>query len=626
MKESPRIVSLLETYFGQPFPFPKLDQIASPVMPGAMENAGADTYGDEIILLDGGATTGQKQAFGMVVAHELSHQWFGDLVTPAWWDDIWLNESFANWMGYRIGNEWRPELNIGVGALAEGFNAMNVDALEVGRPIHQPILTNGQIDSAFDTITYGKGGQVVAMIAAYLGDEKFRDGVRLHLSRHRYGNATSEQFFAALADAAKDPRVLAAMKSFVDQPGVPVVDVARKDGKLALTQSRYAYFGSHPKAEAWTIPLCFRAGETRNCTLLDKAGATIDAPAGTAPIMPNAGGTGYYRFNLPDADWQALIASSATLPAGEAIATTDSLWAAFRAGKAKAGWLVDAARAMAANPDSTAAVTNGQRLSGLRLRGMIDDASEPAYRRLMASIYTPRLAALGLDPAAGAHSGDTPDRQSLRQSLVDLVAEGARDPAVRATLIKATSAYLAGDAKAIDQGFLGEGLALVVEDQGLPAAKALFAKALASEDAVFRRGALSAIAATGRVDVAGWILNDMKDDRLRSTERVVMISTLASTGGTRDLAADWIIANYSKLAAGGNGIFLASRLPQTLAYQCGVDRARQIETVLGPKVRTANAGVLDFERTVETVRHCGDLKTARAGEIATAIGGGAGVE
>ncbi|MEO7687728.1 MAG: M1 family metallopeptidase, partial [Sphingomonas sp.] len=121
MAESPRIVSLLEKYFGESFPFPKLDQIASPVMPGAMENAGADTYGDGIILLDKGAPTGQRQTFGMVVAHELSHQWFGDLVSPAWWDDIWLNESFANWMGYRIGNEWRPELNIGVGALDEGF-------------------------------------------------------------------------------------------------------------------------------------------------------------------------------------------------------------------------------------------------------------------------------------------------------------------------------------------------------------------------------------------------------------------------------------------------------------------------------------------------------------------------
>ncbi|WP_374942654.1 M1 family metallopeptidase [Sphingomonas sp.] len=620
-KETPRIVSLLESYFGQPFPFPKLDQIASPVMPGAMENAGADTYADDIILLDDGATTGQRQNFGMIVAHELSHQWFGDLVTPAWWDDIWLNESFANWMGYRIGNEWRPELNIGVGALAEGFRAMDTDALEVGRAIHQPIATNGEIDSAFDGITYGKGGQVVAMIAAYLGDDKFRSGVRLHMQRHAYGNATSEQFFASLADAAKDPRVLAALKSFVDQQGVPVVDVARRGNQLVLTQSRYAFLGSNPKPESWTIPVCIGGnGGKRTCTLMDGATATVAAP-GAGAFMPNAGGTGYYRFNLAPADWQALIATGATMPAGEAIATTDSLWAAFRAGKAQASWLVDAAKAMAANPDSTAGVTNGQRLAGLRGRGLIDDATLPAYRALMDRIYAPRLAALGFDPALGAHAADTPDRQALRQELVGLVGEEARDAGVRAKLIAAGKAYLAGNTRALDQAFLGDALVMVVEDGGLPAARMLVERALSSQDAVFRRSALGAAAASGRPEVARWLL-DFQDQRLRSIERFGGIGILARTGGTADLAGDWILANYATLAAGANGIFATSRLPQALNGQCSVAKAQRIEALLGPKVRAANAGVLDFERAVETIRHCGDLKDAKSAEVAAAIRAG----
>ncbi len=129
LEGSKKIVALLEHYFDQPFPYPKLDQIGSPVMPGAMENAGADIYGDGILFVDEDSPTEDKQTFGMVVAHELSHQWFGDVVTPAWWDDIWLNESFANWMGYRIGNEWRPDLNIGVSAIDEAFDAMQIDAL-----------------------------------------------------------------------------------------------------------------------------------------------------------------------------------------------------------------------------------------------------------------------------------------------------------------------------------------------------------------------------------------------------------------------------------------------------------------------------------------------------------------
>ena len=199
----------------------------------------------------------------MVVAHELAHQWFGDLVTPKWWDDIWLNESFANWMGYRIGNEWRPDLNIGAGAIDEAFQAMTIDALAAGRPIHQPIATNAEIDSAFDAVTYGKGGQVVAMIAAYLGDEKFQQGVRLHLKRHAYGNADTEEFFTSLADAAKDPRIVASLKSFVDQQGVPVISAERTPDGLKVTQARYHLLGSELPAQNWIIPVCAEMGKDR---------------------------------------------------------------------------------------------------------------------------------------------------------------------------------------------------------------------------------------------------------------------------------------------------------------------------------------------------------------------------
>lgn len=616
MGETPRIVSLLEQYFGQPFPFPKLDQIGTPVMPGAMENAGADTYGDGIIFLSPGATTGDKQTFGMVVAHELSHQWFGDLVTPAWWDDIWLNESFANWMGYRIGNEWRPELNIGVGAIDEGFTAMNTDALIAGRPIHQAINKNGEIDSAFDSITYGKGGQVVAMIAAYLGDEKFKQGVRLHLNRHRYGNATSEQFFEAIADAAHDPQVLAAFKSFVDQPGVPVVDLHRTGATLVATQSRYAFLGSSPPAESWTIPLCLRAGNTKQCHLLGQEPMTFAAPAGAA-VMPNVGGTGYYRFNLDPADWRTLIAASAQLPAGEALATTDSLWAAFRAGKAPASSLIEEARAMAANPSASASVDPGERLSGLRMRGLIGATSEPAYRALIGSTYGPRLAALGFDPAAGAYAGDPPDRQQLRQRLVELVAFDAHDAAIRATLKRAAEKYLAGDKSALDPSFRPAALSVVASDGGLSEAKKLVALGLSSEDPELRRAALDAASQSGRADVANYLLA-LDDKRLRSFDRLGVIGGLSSNAETRDLTDEWILANYDKLAT-GNGIFIASRVPQMLSAQCGATQAERIDRLLGPKIRKADMRVLSFQRMIEQIRDCGVLKDAKMVEIAAAL-------
>jgi aminopeptidase N len=616
MAETPRIVGLLENYFGQEFPFPKLDQIGTPIMPGAMENAGADTYADEIIFLDPGATTRNRQVFGMVVAHELSHQWFGDLVTPAWWDDIWLNESFANWMGYRIGNEWRPELNIGVGALDEGFAAMNTDALLAGRPIHQAINENSQIDSAFDNITYGKGGQVVAMIAAYLGDEKFKEGVRLHLNRHRYGNANSEQFFQAIADAAHDPQVLTAFKSFVEQPGVPVVDLRRTADGLVATQSRYAFLGSNPPAETWTIPFCVRVGAAKRCRLLGEKTTTLAVPA-SGVIVPNVGGTGYYRFNLEPAGWQALIASSAQLAPGEALATTDSLWAAFRAGKAPASWLIEEARAMAANPSSEASIDPGARLSGLKTRGLIGPGSEQAYRSLVGSIYAPRLAAVGFDPKSGIYAKEDPGKQQLRQQLVDLLAIEAHDDALRAKLKSAADRYLGGDKDALDPSFRETALRVLAADGGLPAAKMLVERALSTEDPTFRGAALGAVATSGRADVADYLLN-LSDKRMRSFDRLGLIFGLAQTAGTRDLTGDWILKNYDKLAA-GNGIFITSRLPQALSVQCGADRASRIETVLGPAIRKADVGVLSFQRTVETVRNCGILKQAKAGEIAASL-------
>ncbi len=613
------IVGLLERYFGRPFPFPKLDQIGSPIMPGAMENAGADTYGDSILFLDRGASTSQKQEFGMVVSHELAHQWFGDLVTPAWWDDIWLNESFANWMGYRIGNEWRPDLKINVGAIDEAFRAMSTDALKAGRPIHQPIKTTGEIDGAFDAVTYGKGGQVVAMIAAYLGDEKFRDGVRLHLNRHAYGNASTEQFFAALAEAAHDPRVLTALKSFVDQQGVPVVRVERTAGGFAVSQKRYAMLGTDIAPETWTIPFCIRVGEARQCSLLDKASATIPI-TGAGAIMPNAGGTGYYRFSLPEAEWRTLIGQAASLPPGEALAMTDSLWAAYRAGEVSPALLVDAAKAMAANPYSGASVDGGKRLAGLRARGLVAEGDLPAYRALIGGIYAPKLAALGFDPKAGVYTAEDPDKQKLRSDTVSLLAGEAQDKDVTAKLAKAATAYLAGDKIALDQSLFDDGFGAYLTTGGDAAVSALYEKAAASDDTLFRDAAIGALGRSDNAATGRWLIDHMADKRLRPSDRLGLLRRMTFEPTTRDLAFDWLLAHYDDFVK-DNGIFTASTLPSYASSYCSVDKAAAIEAGLRPKVVKYKRGALSLDRTVEQVHDCGVLTQARGGELAKALRG-----
>ncbi|HVF16669.1 MAG TPA: M1 family aminopeptidase, partial [Steroidobacteraceae bacterium] len=617
LAETPRIVELLESYFGTPFPFPKLDQIASPVMGGAMENAGADIYDDDILLLDKGASTEQKQTFGMIVAHELGHQWFGDYVTPAWWDDIWLNESFANWMGYRIGNEWRPELNIGVNAIQEALVAMNTDALIAGRPIHQKIMTNGEIDSAFDKITYGKGGQVVAMIASYLGDEKFKNGVRLHLERHPYGNATSDEFFTALADAGKDPRVLKSMQSFVYQQGLPVVDLVREGSGFKATQSRYTMLGTHTSATQWIIPFCVRRGETRSCTLIDQKSQAI-AANGAGVLVPNAAGTGYYRYNLSTADWNALIAAGATLPAGEGLAASDSLWAQFSTGKVSAAQLLKAARNFANNPDSNVAVHGGWQLAAWRERGWLSSASLADYRRVMSSIYVPRLTKLGFSPRAGAHKADSPDDQKLRQDLLGLVADEAHDTPTRKSLDAAATTYLKGDTTALDQAFYEVAMRVHIQDGTQSTTKELFERLSKTHDELFRGALLEALGSNRRPADTQWLLAQFQDTRLRSTDKLEIMTGLMAHEETRDLAFDWLKANYDDFAKGA-GIFAATLIPALPEAYCSIDKAAEIDRLLRPRVLKAGRGELPFDRMLESIKVCGTLKNTKSAEIAAAL-------
>ncbi len=295
MENAPKLTSLLEEYFGIAYPYPKLDLVASPIMGGAMENAGMIVYDDTIILVDKDAPPAQRLGLGSVVAHEIAHQWFGDLVTPRWWDDIWLNESFATWAAEKVASRWNPAAGADVADLNGALRTMDLDSQSAGRPIRQRIDRNEQIDSAFDSITYEKGGQVLRMMEGYVGEDAFQRGVHLHLTRYAYGTATGDQFFASIAEGSGKPEVIAAFRSFVEQQGVPLVTVrGASGGAYTLTQERYRPTGVKAAApQLWRIPVCARAGEGRQCTLLTSRTGTL-ALKGTKPwIMPNAGGRGY---------------------------------------------------------------------------------------------------------------------------------------------------------------------------------------------------------------------------------------------------------------------------------------------------------------------------------------------
>jgi hypothetical protein len=362
----------------------------------------------------------------------------------------------------------------------------------------QKIERNSQIDAAFDTITYGKGGHVVSMIAAFMGDTKFRDGVRGYMAKHKYGNASTADFFGAMADAAGDPRILPAMQSFTDQQGVPLVTFAPAgEGKWTVTQSRYVRLGTKAPAQTWGVPLCLRQGDARLCQLLVDQSATIAVP-GSGVLMPNAGGTGYYRFELPAAQWDSLIAQGSTLPGGEA-RPRSTAWkpASWRA--APPAQMVAAARSFAANPDSYASDgATGQLVSDDR--GLLTPAAHDGC-----AAWSAKCAGRNW-PSWASIRAPAPMPPTIRTSSSAACTgggngrHGRRRRAQRAWL--AADGLLAGDAGALDPAFYNSAFKLA--QAAWPGRRrVLMEKALSSEDPVLRPRCCAPAAATIRPRQSG---------------------------------------------------------------------------------------------------------------------------
>jgi alanyl aminopeptidase len=443
-----RIVGLLEDYFGTPYPYDKLDQLSRPTLfGGAMENAGLITYGQRLILRDPAKITpGERFAWVSVAAHELAHQWFGDLVTTAWWDDIWLNEGFASWLGAKIVGQFDPAWRGDLLATAEREGALGADSVISARRVRQPIKNAGDIFQAFDGITYNKGAAILGMFERAVGPEKFRDGVRAYLANHRFGNATSSDFVAAISEVAGRD-VAPAFGSFLDQAGAPVVHTELRCGAgqppaLVVSQHRYVRPGSPaaPEGRPWRLPVCVafdRAGARGEaCTELTTASAELALDTKTCPawVFANAGGRGYYRTSQADAGLVALRDRGWKLltPAERMIAFGDV-----------------AAFAATGEVDLGIELSLVPKLLAERHRVAVSAAvnAAEAARRWLAADKLPRFDAWirkTFGPAARALSwqarpGDDIDAERSRTALVSLVASSGDAPLRAAAVALAKS-------------------------------------------------------------------------------------------------------------------------------------------------------------------------------------------
>lgn len=618
--EAPRILALAERYFGTPYPFAKLDVIASPIMGGAMENVGLVTFDDTLLLLDADAPLQQVRAFGVVMAHELAHMWFGNLVTPRWWDDIWLNESFATWMGNQLALEWRSDLGVRQLELAEALEAMDEDSLAVGRPVRQPIADSADINAAFDRLTYQKGGQIIRMFERYLGPETFQRGVRLHLDRYRFGTADSQAFFASMAEASGNPGLADAWRSFVDQEGVPLVRFTpAPGGAFGLAQSRYAPIGgAADDGRLWRVPVCASSGEGVTCTLLEDREGRIGPVTGTAPwVAGNADGAGYYRFDLPAADWSRLLAAGARLPAAEAMTAADSIWAGFAAGTTPFARVLAAAEAFAPHPERLVATWLAFDIARVA-REALPQAEHGRLEARLRTLYGPQLAALGLDPARGRYAAENPDRRQLRQTLAGILALDARDPAVRATLRAAAEAALAGRPDALDPALRPTALRVLAEEGGPAAADRLRDALVASDDPLFRRHAASALGSQPDEAGAAHVLGFVTDARLQNLEALAILGGLFQRQATRATALAFVERDWARLKPRIGG--LLGGFAGAAGSFCAEADAREVERVFRPKLAELGAGSLELDRPLAAIRRCAALQAATGADIRASFG------
>ncbi|MFZ0313096.1 MAG: M1 family aminopeptidase [Candidatus Korobacteraceae bacterium] len=428
-----------DSYYGIKYPLPKLDNIAVPdFQAGAMENWGAIIYRETALLIDDKtASVNAKQGVAETIAHEMAHQWFGDLVTMAWWDDIWLNEGFATWMTPHPIANWKPDWMEGQQTVSQIDRSMAGDSVMNTRPIHQAAETRAEIEQLFDGIAYGKSASVLHMLESYLGPETFRAGVNLYLKEHAYGNATAADFWGAMARASKKP-VDQIMPTFVLQPGVPYVGVEAKcdGGSTTLKLSQQRYFDTpaafnQPDQQIWQIPVCAKgingaSAGNHQCFLLTQRQQQFTLKGCSKFVFPDSSAMGYYRFDYDSAALHQLgNAVETALTPEERIALMGNEWALMRVGKHSVGDYLALGAQLKNTPGSALLDSFGDRLTEISDH-LVTDADRPAFQAWLRTQFSPVLQQLGYN----GKPGDTPEQKQKRAILFEGLGILGDDPQV----------------------------------------------------------------------------------------------------------------------------------------------------------------------------------------------------
>ena len=615
LESSQEILKYFNAYYTINYPFGKLDMLAIPdFAASAMENTAAIFYRERALLADSAtASVNTRKDIASTIAHEVAHQWFGDLVTMQWWDDLWLNEGFATWMETRPMAATRPEWNIPVDEARATQAALNLDSLRTTRAIHTSVRTPDEIESLFDAISYQKGGAVLRMVEHYVGPERFRDGINAYLEAHAYGSATSEDFWKAIAATSGKP-VDRVLQTFINQPGAPVLTVSSltctAEGKTraTFTQERFMIQPGIGRADAtWEVPACMRtsaATDASACFVISEPRVTLDVASGCAPwLFVNAGAQGYFRTAYAPELLRTLAPKlNEALTAPERLTLADDEWALVRANRHNAGDYLTLATGYGRESSSGVLAEVTDRLEFIH-EYLTDDSSRRRFEGFVRTLLRPLLGQLGF----AASPADNDERRALRAVVVDALGTSGNDEEVIRQARTALDRALAGGEGAAIDPTLKESvvrLAAVRGDATLyNALSSAGSKAGSPDDRALYLFAGARFSDPGVIDRA---LRRTLSTEVRTQDTGRYLAAFFENPAARSRAWSFLTANWAELEPKLRMSNSAGVVTRALGGFCDAGTREDIRAFFAGKRLPGVNGALN--QAVERINNCIDLQ------------------
>jgi aminopeptidase N len=611
-------------YFGIKYPYGKLDLIGLPdFSAGAMENIALITSREALLQIDDQhASLGLRKAVAIVISHEIAHQWFGDLVTMQWWDDVWLNEGFANWMESKPVEAWKPEWNpvldeVNGDPINSTLGALGVDSLASTRAIQQPAETPAQIQELFDGIAYGKTGAVLRMLEAYLGPETFRAGVNEYLKEHAYGNSTADDFWSTLARVSKKP-VNTIMPTFVKQPGVPMLSVNEQctgnSTKVSISQRRYFYDRTAFNAgsdQLWQIPVCMRTPQATaaQCQLLTKKEDTFAIPGCPAWVLANAGGTGYYRSGYRPAAVRALAqdAESGMTPLERIILLTDT-WAAVRVGLQPVGDYLALGEGL--QSERTDAVL-GLLFNQLNFIGryLVTENDRESYQAWVRGLLAPIAKEVGWE----AKPGESDSQKNLRANLLQVLGSVGRDPEALAEARRLTERALQTPAS-VESSLAASAFGLAAQNGDSAFYDRVMANVKSAPTPELYYLNFFTLSSFRDPQLLQRTLDYAISPEVRSQDTLSLLGAVMGNPAGEKLAWNFVRSHWAEVEKAG-GPFAGAQVVISTGGFCDAGLRDEVTDFFS--VHKVAAAERSFRQATESIMNCVDLKSQQSNQLAS---------